>query len=226
MDTYPTRTGASRGNLHEVLVESLAEAAGPALADDVDSYVYAEHVASARALAYLVGLAERLRNQSDPDRLTDFLSRWEKLVGVRPAPGDTDTDRRARVRAKVEIGGQPPTAQVVRDLCSILLGDVFGSVVHTSSADAVGYIPGGASVSGGATLGDGPWYSTIAHVAIETLQPAGMSEADYYEATAELGQYLDDMLPAWTTWDAFLDGDNGAGFYLDEDRNLDNQRFD
>lgn len=225
------KSGAEAGHIEEVLQDALVDADGTALASDVDSFVWAEHLAEARAIAYLWHTNKRMANQWDTSRMTDFLPRWEKILGIRPLFMQNETDRRANVRAKLEAFGQPATQQVIQDILSVVLQDVFVSIVNTSSADATGWVAGGVTVPGGVTLPDGTpagltWYSTIAHLAIETQQPSGMSDADFYEAVGQISQFLDDLVPAWVTYDWFLDGGNGAGFYLDEEKNLDNQRFD
>jgi len=222
----PTKTGAERGHVEEILLDSLLETDGTALASEVDSFVYAERVAEARAIAYLWHLNQRCANQWDPDRMTDFLPRWEKILGLRPLVTDTDNARRAKVRAKMESYGEPGTLQVVNDLMRVVLGSLYVGIVNTPSSAAVGQVPGGCVVLGGASLADGDWYSTIAHVAFQTVQPAGVSDATFYDAIGQIASFVDDLLPGWVTWDWFLDGGHGSGFYLDEDKNLDNQRFD
>ncbi|WP_437767192.1 hypothetical protein WME77_09190 [Sorangium sp. So ce764] len=221
----PEKFGAEEGHIEEHLLNSLLEADGTAFTKEVDSYVWAERNAEARALAYFWHLNRRMANQWDPLRMTDFLPRFEKILGIRPPPNETDVGRRAKVRAKMEAYGAPPTQQVVHDLLTVVLGSIYAGLVHTPSSQAVGRVPGGATVPGGVTLANGDWYSTIAHLAIKTVQPAGLDDATFYDAVAQIALFLSDLLPTWVTFDWFLDGVHGAGFYLDEDRNLDNQRF-
>jgi hypothetical protein len=222
----PKTFGASTGSIEEAILDGLIEGNGTGIASDVDSFAWAKANAKARAIAYLTHLNRRAANQKDPLRMTDFLPRWERILGLRPAHGTDATTRRAAVKAKMELYGQPGTQQVVSDLLTIIMGDIFVGLVHTTSASAMGYVPGGVIVPGGVTLASGGWYSTIAHLAIETVQPANIDDAAYYEAIAGIAAFLDPLLPVWVTFDAFLDGVNGAGFYLDEEKNLDNQRFD
>lgn len=224
----PLTTGAEKGRLEEVLLADGLDADGTALAKDVDSFVWAERNAEARALAYLWHLNRRMANQWDPRRMTDFLPRWEKILGLRPLAGATDVARRAAVLAKMQLFGQPGTQQVLTDLLHTLFDElgIFVGIVNTSSAVAVGTVPGGATVPGGVTLPDGDWYSSIAHLAIETVQPDGVDDPTFYDAVGQIAQAIDGIVPAWVTFDWFLDGSHGAGFYLDEEKNLDNQRFD
>lgn len=224
---FSPETYGGEANVHdtELLLEALLEADGSALAKGVDSYVWAERFAEARVLHYLWSTARRLRYQSDPERMTDFLGRWERILKITPQPGATDTERRARVAAKLAIFGQSATTDVVVSTLSAVLGSAFVSVVRTNSADATGFVPGGAVIPGGATLGDGGWYSTIAYLAIETAK-GDLSDAEFYARVGLVAEILDDLLPVWVTFDWFLDGPSGAGFILDEEANLDNQRFD
>jgi len=226
LNPSPEKFGASRGHIEEALLDGLLEAQGTGLAVDVDSFAWVECNAEARTLAYLWHLQTRMANQWDPDRMTDFLPRWERILGLRVLPGTAAVTRRAAVKAKLELYGQPGTQQVVTDLLTVLLGDLFAGLVHTPSTSAVGQVPGGATVPGGPVLADGDWYSTIAHLAIETVQPTGIDDATFYAAVAGIAGFLDDLLPTWVTFDWFLDGGAGAGFYLDTEKNLDNQRFD
>lgn len=227
----PIKSGAEKGHIEEALLDALVDADGTALSPDVDSYVWAEHLAESRAIAYLWHTNKRMANQWDPSRMTDFLPRWEKILGIRPLPGENDVSRRAKVKAKMEAYGDLATQQVVQDLLSTVLGDIFVGIVNTPSTDATGWVAGGVTVPGGVTLPNGTpagltWYSTIAYLAIETQQPLNMSDAEFYDAVGQISQFLDDLIPAWVTFDWFLDGGSGSGFYLDEEKNLDNQRFD
>src|SRR5690348_510827 len=103
----PEKFGASKGHIEEALLEALLETDGTALSKEVSSYVYAERFAEARTIAYLWHLNQRMANQWDPRRMTDFLPRWERIYGIRPLSSDTDVDRRAKVKAKMETYGSP-----------------------------------------------------------------------------------------------------------------------
>jgi hypothetical protein len=229
----PTLAGGEAGHIVEVLVDDLLEADGTALAKDETAYLYAERMAEARCIAYLYSTLERAKNQSDPMRMTDFIPRWESILGVYPLPGDSYGVRRARIGAKLAIGGELPTRQVVNDLLTSLLGtSVYLGIVNTSSSEAVGYVKGGCTIPGGVTLPDGvplgiTWYSTIAHVLFLVSQPAAMDDTDFAAALGQLRQSVDDLLPAWVTWDWVEDYDgSGEGFYLDDLHNLNVERFD
>jgi len=103
-------------------------------------------------------------------------------------------------------------------------------LVTTSSAQATGYVAGGATVPGGVTLPDGTafgvtWYSTIAHIVVLVQEPATYDDATFYATVGQIGQWLDDLLPAWVTWSWARDGSTAGAFILDDPHNLDNERF-
>jgi len=80
-----------------------------------------------------------------------------------------------------------------------------------------------------------PWYSTVAHLVVQLRKPPNYSEQQFYQAAANVFGLLDPLLPAHLTWDWYRDGDGhtgqwppdpGAGFFLDDPHNLDNEIFD
>ena len=225
----PTKTGAEKGHIQEALVNAFVEADGTALDGDLTSYNYAEHLAESRCIAYLWDLNTRLANQWDPLRVTDFLPRWETILGIIPPAGATLVSRRAAIATKEAAHGKPGTQQVAGDILRTVLGAIFVGFVNTGSAQAQGFVKGGVSVPGGVTLPDGgtvTWSSTIANVMVQTQEVAGMSDAAFYAAVAQIQGYFDCLLPAWVTCDWFRNGPNGSGFYLDDAFNLDNEAFD
>lgn len=229
-NSNPMTFGAEKGSNLEILQESLIESHGTAFSEEHDSLVWADSFAYAKAIEYLWSTARRFANQWNPDKMTDFLPRFERIYGLRPLKSDTLVQRRAKVKAKMQLMGRPPTMQVINDLLDAVLGDIYHVVVHTDASEAVTQIPGGATIAGGATITDGPWYSTISYLAIKLVQPSYMDDKTFYDRAAQLPQFLDDILPAWVTYAWFKDGtESGSerpGFYLDEEKNLDNQRFD
>ena len=104
-----------------------------------------------------------------------------------------------------------------------ILGAAFVSVVHTTSAGAVVWTPVGWPMGSHGSLN---WYSTVMHVAVKVAQPTSMDDAEFYDRTSALMVALDGILPAWVTFGWFREGPSGAGFYLDDEHNLDNEAFD
>jgi hypothetical protein len=86
-------------------------------------------------------------------------------------------------------------------------------------------------IAGTHTAGDyhqwyvGPkrWASSVAHILILCTVPTGMTEAEYYRRTGNLSKELDDVLPAWMTFDVGRNGTSPGEFILDDEHNLDNE---
>lgn len=214
----------------ELAYEALLEAGGSALSADADSIRAAEVEAEARCLGYLLYLSDRARNQWALATMTDLLSRWLKICGISPAIPPNPAKDRLALAAFLTRWGREPTLLVLEDYLAELLGPVFVSLVLTSPQQAgpTASVPGGASnpiPPDGVSYADGDWRSSVAHLAIETAK-AGLADADYYSLVGRIHEGLQRLAPAWVTYDWFLDGPGGAGFYLDAPANLDNQRFD
>lgn len=222
----PVKFGGQAGHREEIIVESLLEADGTAFSKDRESIVWAEREADARCIAYVWGLNRRLTLQRDPQRMTDFLPRWEKILGIVPPPTMSAKRRRAIVELRFNTDGATPDASTVQAALELALNGTLDFIVHTSSADSLGSVPGGTVVPGGVTLPDGDFRSTIAGVLVKVVRPAYLSDTEFYAIVAETSTALDDLLPAWVTFDWYLNGGSGAGFILDDEHNLDNEIFD
>lgn len=218
----PMRMGGGITVLQRI-VESLSSQLGTAYdSEDRDGIVYLELLAEARCIAAMWSQNARLANQWQGARMSDFLERWERIYKLPVFPSDTLSMRRARVSvAQARVGGADGPA--VLDVCTTILGSAFVSIVHTTSAGAVVWTPTGWPMGSHGTL---TWYSTVMHVAVKVTQPSSMDAAEFYDRTAALMVALDGILPAWVTFDWFRESGLGAGFYLDQDANLDNEAFD
>lgn len=222
----PVKFGGQAGHREEVIVESLLEADGTAFSKERESIVWAEREADARCLAYVWGLNRRMTLQRDPRKMTDFLPRWEAILGIVPPPTMSAKRRRAIVELRFRSEGATPDASTVQAAVELAINGTFDAIVHTTSADSIGSVPGGAVIPGGVTLPDGDWRSTIANIAVKVQRPAYLSDAEFYALVAETSTALDDLLPAWVTFDWYIDGGSGSGFFLDDEHNLDNEIFD
>lgn len=230
----PQFFGDSSNSVIEIFLNSLNQGDGDALTDEVDSFNYAENFASARVLADLWSDNTRLSYQFDPQRMTDFLPRWESILNIIPDPNDTAHARRQVVAMKLSNYGKAPTQQVVTDLLRLILKDVFVSILNNDPDLPIapgdfplGSIPGGAVIPGGATLSDEIWHSAVAYLAILVNQPAGMADADFYDAVGNIDCSLEGLLPAWITFNWVRNNSNDtSGFILDDEHNLDNEYFD
>jgi len=231
----PFGFGSSAGTTLEALQEALATAKGTALAKDRGTVVWVENAAQARVLWDLYNATERAGMQGDPAKLAaGILERWEAILRLIPDKTDTMIARRARVAAKLGLIGKGTTVQVLHDYLATTVGEIYQGLAFTDPTDAITYIPGGGVIPGGPTLLDGnallpnasPYLSTLAYVAILLAQPASMPNDKFYALAGRIYEDVDGLVGAWMGFDWVKDGINGAGFFLDEDMNLDNERFD
>lgn len=222
---FPRRFGGAPSRT-QTIVKSLQQQLAPKYdTANTSGIVDIRLQALARCIAGAWAQNERLANQWDPSRMTDFLQRWERILGLTPSPTDSLTVRRARVGARIALAGYG-TFAAVYTLCSMMLGSVFVGIVHTDAAHARAWTPAGWPMGLHPSLPTDPsWYSTIAHIVILTQQPSTMSDSEYYATRASVAPELDAILPAWVTFDIAKDGPHGAGFFLDEAHDLDGERF-
>ena len=230
----PFKFGEAASTDLEAIHNAFADTQGTSLARERGSVAWVENHATARVLYALYGLAYRLANVNDPARMTSTLPRWEKILNIVPSDSDTALERRARVEAKLSLLSAGTTKQVVEDYLSLVLGDMFVGLKFSDPMEATTYVPGGGSVPSGPTFLDGeligdtmsPYASSLGYVAILIRRPANMTIELFYERAGRIYEEMDNLLGAWMDFDWVNDGPNGAGFYLDDERNLDNQRFD
>lgn len=223
----PLRTGASSGTLIEYFLATLNEGLGTAYNPVLGTAIYKENLAIARALGALVAFGERIGNQADPFKLTDFLETWEEIFRIKPGFNDSLESRRATVAFRMSLIGMSPDLGTFTSVVRQILPNTFVRVELIPSTKANTHVPLGANVPGGINVPpDGFWSSSISHILIVTQKPATMTENEFYAEVGRLYAYAHLILPGWATFDWVRDGASGAGFYLDEEHNLDNQRFD
>jgi hypothetical protein len=239
-DPFPRRPGSRSARNVEALTKSMLRQRGTAYTDDPNSFVWLQSTCIARAIASAWETNQRLANQFDPYRTTDFLPRWEKIYGISPPPGATFSQRRTAVAARWILIGKAATRSGFEDVLRTLLPNTFVTVHYLSNhwavnrtAENVFYPDTGTPFGTHPSHGTDPtssnalgnWSSTIHHIAIELTQPSWMPNEDYYrEARSIYSGILDVFLPTWTTFSAFKsNGETFEGFYLDAAGNLDNQ---
>lgn len=233
MNPFPRKFGGGRSRT-KVILESLTADRGTALdAGTETTTAYIECLAIARAIASAWATNQRLANMWTPERMgVDVLARWERFLGLTPAPEDTEDERRARVMAVFERFGRAAISSEIAAALIEQIGDAFVAVEYIGYANAYIQVPDGTYPFG--VVGSVPWASTVAHVLIRLQKPTGWTEGDFYEAAAQVGVVLAPMLPAWCTYawyrpgpifSPISGGPSAAGFYLDDPSNLDNQIF-
>lgn len=211
----------------ERILKALNQARGTAYNTDSDSNVYVENMALARAINETWDVNQRLANIWDPNRLTDMLERWEKILAIPRLPDDADATRRAKVAAHLARFGKAANRARLLELLEAELGAVFVALYYIDTDDAVVQWPANGWTD--------QFFSSVAHILVKVEKPSGYTEGDFYAAVAKINPLLDGVLPSWVTWDWYRNGsshtgtwstDTGAGFWLDDDYNLDNQIFD
>jgi hypothetical protein len=226
LSPYPERSGGGRPQIGR-LIDSLVAQLGSAYDGSSGTTVYAYAEAYARAISEVYSTNARLGHQWDPARMTDFLPRWEAILGLYPLTSDTLLARRNRVAAAMKRIGGLNTYEAMVDALTNALAPISFTVIHGSSATANVWTPAGWPMGNHPTTAAQPdFYSTVAQVTIVVSEPAGMTDADFYSRLGAIYTVLDPMLPAWVTWNWIRqDIHPGSGFYLDE-VDLDNEAFD
>jgi len=221
--------GGGDGLTLERVTKSLLAQKGTAFDTATTSPVYVECHAYARAITDAWHTNERLANQWDPLRVTDFLERWEDIFALTPSPSDSLIARRARLATAVARIGKRCTYQAVYDALAAAMGSAFVNITHTDSASANVWTPTGWPMGSHDSSGQVTWYSTVAFLAIRLQQVSGVTDEEFYELVGNIHPILDHMLPAWVTWGWYRYihlGGTVHGFFLDEEFNLDNAGFD
>lgn len=235
MTPYPRKFGGGKPRV-QILLETLNADRGTALdASDRTSTVYVINMAFARALSAAWGTNERLGNLWNPQHMpSEFVTRWESLLAIRPSPTDTEKTRRNRLETLFSNFGQPATNGRITYLLEQAIGDAFVAVEYIDYANAHITVPDGSYPWGTAST-DAPWSSSVANVLVRLQKPTGWTEGDFYAAAGLVIQLLEPLLPVWCTvsWyragsssTSVSGGPSAAKFILDDVSNLGNQVFD
>ncbi|MGK3981296.1 hypothetical protein WMF38_57395 [Sorangium sp. So ce118] len=171
-----------------------------------DDLIDAENYAHAMALSQIWAANKRSANQAIPSRMLEELPREEEILRLKPAPTDTDLDRRSSVAAKRRglAGNAMPDIEAT---CRAVLGANYVEVHRVEPEEQTTYWPG---------VNPGPpgfeWSSNRCTILVEMTR-VGMTDQQYYAAVARLEEKLDSMLPAWMTFSHFV-SDESNGFYV------------
>jgi hypothetical protein len=202
---FPLRFGGGKRRL-EVLYDSLNQSLGSGYDTSDSSNVTAETMAEARALDAVYSGNVRMALQTDPRRMTDFLPRWEAIFDVHPHRTDSDNARRAVQQAKFLALAGP---QLLEDAVVALTGASFIGIEFTALTDAVPRWP----VNGFPNN----WTSNVAHIVIRVRFAPNQTNGDFWRMRMNLVKFINDFLPAWTTFDIGIRDSHGTDcFYLDE----------
>lgn len=230
---FPKRYGGGRPRL-QIIHDALNAARGTAIdASNSETIAWVENMAYARAICFDgYGVNDRLSMQRDPDRMTDMLPRWERIFRIVPAPDATIHERRQAVRARFRrfIEATANHSRLYTRL-QAELGPVFSAIEYIDVSLAKIYVPNGSYPWGTIQPGH-PWMSTVAHILVLLVKPQSYTEGDFYAAASKILPAVDGLLPAWVKLSWYRKPSGGApvnvsggpsqaGFYLDNQANLD-----
>lgn len=103
---------------------------------------------------------------------------------------------------------------------------VTARIVGGVSPDyGVGGTIGAPTIAWSVTNPNAPWYSTVDHISINVQQPAGYTLAQFYAAVGQIGPFLDELLPAWITWDWYVNSSHGVQEFRFDEKNFDWEAF-
>ena len=175
----------------DVALGALLEALRPYL-DPADPVQIALTNAEALMIAITWAVNRRLSGMLDPRRMISTLPTWETACGLRPAPTDTDYDRRAALAAQF-LGFIGNSIANLYGICSAIAGPAFlGFYLPASSAPT--YQPG---------LNPGPpgWENASCRAVIGVrLAPVPSSDAAFLSMVRKLNRTLGLVCPAWMTF--------------------------
>ena len=149
--------------------------------------------------------------------------------------GATERARRAVVAERMARFGVRVTHASMTTELAARLGSAFVGIEYIHPANAV--VHGPEDAPWGTFLEGVPWYSTAAHILVRLQKPSGWTEGDFYAAAAKVFPSIDPIASSWSDFDWYrapptgapinvVGGPSAAGFYLDDDPNLDNNVFD
>lgn len=223
----PHRTSMSRDSLCESILRDLLEGMGKPYDTRENTWLFIQCNTYARALSEAWVLYFRMLNQINPLTMTDFLEGWEHIFNIKPSAQQSEKNRRKEIALHFLFSKSGASIYTLNQFFKIILPNTFVRVELIPSTKANTHVPLGANVPGGINVPpDGFWSSSISHILIVTQKPATMTENEFYAEVGRLYAYAHLILPAWATFDWVREGASGVGFYLDEEHNLDNQRFD
>lgn len=230
----PFRSGKTRDSISDLAISDMLADLGSSYSDDSTSTVVAELIQYAKAIEILFRSNNKLGNLYQPQRLTsEVIERWSKALNVRFKANASIEDKKAAIAAKLAVIGTSATYQGVSDLLRTIAPNTFQGITNTDWKHAHSSVTGGVDVGGGVyipTDAIGYW-SSVHHVAVKLAQPASMNDTDFYAEAYNIRNFLDDFLPAWTTFDWYRDVSPFGFSVVDEANpdllpvNLDNSRL-
>lgn len=231
---FPKRFGGNTSPIKAIL-DSLNLQMGTGYDTSINTIVYVQNYAIARAIWSAWALNNMLSLQGQPMKMTAFLNRVENYLNLPVDMSLTDLQRRQRIQDIYSRRGQDVDIQFITDGLTNYLGPVFVQLEFISFANANIHVPDGTYPWG--TVADGyPWYSTVQHILILTTKPTNWTEGQYREAIGRGAKFLDPVLPSDCTFTFYhapegrtatntSGGPSMGGIFLDTPNTLDYNVF-
>ena len=235
-DVFPLYFGG-HDELLPALVNSISEGRGSGLTKERDTAVFVENVAVAAELYCCWETNKRLGSIWDPMTCPEELvPRWETICAI---PRNTDLSmpvRRQQLQYKRERIGRDPDIGYLTEVAQRTIGDAFVQFETIDQDIANIHVPD-VTYPWGTVVPGIPWSSSSKHLLALVVKPANYTEAEFYDLMGALVAAIDPLLDSWSTFDWYrapatgvaitvVGGPSQAGFYLDDDRNLNNNVFD
>lgn len=171
---------------------------------DSDTELYAETRVDALAVSWIWSCNRRAVNQAKPRSMLESLPEWEEICTLRPAVGDTDVERRARVASKLR-GQHGNNMQDLASAAEEELGVYYVTYAIVDPDSEVTYWPG---------LNPGPpgyeFSSNRATLGIQ-MSRDDLDDDAFLRRRAHLIKTLDEQRPAWLTFVVGVSGGFLAG---------------
>jgi len=207
--TFPLRLGGGASEITGNIYDTIRENTGDSLSDDTDAYNVIDDMAAARLLSYAASEIERWKNESDPRLLTTTLERWEQILGIVVPARDSLADRRNRVAARL-LAQQGGATVGIYNAAKTAFDPWEITVRFIELSAATMYWPGGTTSS------TTPWYSDVARICVEYFPPKNATVEDREKRRRSCRDALDDVIPAWATFEMSENQHGGGfGFFLD-----------
>lgn len=213
MSILPLRCGNSnRADLQQISA-SLLQQRGDAITTAPGSIIWIETQAHARAIYSIWAINQKMAYQFDPNKMSDFIHRWETIVGVSSLPTDDFQIRQQRIAAKFAIINKFPTTQAIHDLIAAALNVTFLVLINDPASAAYTQFPGGSAIVGGVqNVVNAPWLSKVHQILIETIHPPYMTDNQFYNTVNQIYNLLNAYLPSYDTFDWFWDSFSDDGY--------------
>lgn len=224
---FPLRFGGGGHTLISAMVDLIRAGRPAALRGEDGTDVELENRAMARMLAAAWRSTSRRVAQRDPRALTELqrpvtfpdgttrtcslLERWERILGLVPAPDASARQRRAAVHAAL-VGQASAKRSAIETAMQAIFGSWYRGLRENRVADVHypgrvpegtvhAYWPGpGTAQYPGETSSTWPWRSALCQVSVQFQPPANTSQREVDARIAQATRVLDAQLPAWMTF--------------------------